>query len=87
MPSAIILVNTSIGMENQVLKSLKGHEGVLEVFSVQGAYDIIVKVKTDTFASLRETIDKIKRTLPKIQSTVTMLVVERSHIPLEAANQ
>ena len=63
-------------MEKHVLKSLKSSEGVLEVFSVHGAYDIIVKAKADTFENLREIIAKIRKTLPKMQDMVTMLVVE-----------
>ena len=78
MPSAIILVSTSIGSEKQVLRSLKRAEGVLEAFSVQGAYDIIFKVKADTFGNLKEIIARIKNTLPKMQNMETMLIVEHS---------
>jgi hypothetical protein len=74
LPSAIILVNTSIGMEKNVLKSLKSNIGV-EVFPVQGAYDIVVKVKADTFDNLKASIARINRSLPKIRHMVTTLIV------------
>ena len=78
MPSAIILVSTSIGVETHILKRLRLNAGVQEVFYVQGVYDIVVKVKTETFDTLRDCIAKIKESLPKIQDITTMLVVERS---------
>ena len=76
LPSAIILVCTSSEMEKTTLKKLRNSIGVLEVFRVQGAYDIIIKVKTDTFDLLRYSINKIKETFPKMQNIVTMLVIE-----------
>lgn len=63
-------------MEKTTLKKLRNSIGVLEVFRVQGAYDIIIKVKTDTFDLLRYSINKIKETFPKMQNIVTMLVIE-----------
>ncbi len=53
-------------------------EGVLEAFSVHGAYDIIVKVKADTFSNLKDIIARIKRNLPKMQNMETILIVEPS---------
>lgn len=76
MPSAIILVSTGVGVEKPDLTRLRLSFGVEEVFSVQGVYDIVVKVKTETFELLRECIAKIKSALPKIQNITTMLVVE-----------
>jgi DNA-binding Lrp family transcriptional regulator len=78
LPLAIILVCTASGTETHVLRNLKNSKGVLEVFPVNGAYDLVVKVKTETFDMLRECIAKIKQSLPKMQNMVTMLVVENS---------
>lgn len=78
LPSAIILVCTSNEMETPTLKHLRNSKGVLEVFRVDGAFDIVIKVKTDTFDLLRECINKIKNSLPKMQNIVTMLVIEHS---------
>jgi len=76
LPSAIILVSTSLGVEKDALKSLKSTESVEEVFAVQGPYDIVVKAKAETFDKLRDIVAKIRRTLPKMQSMVTMLIIE-----------
>ena len=76
MPSAIILLNTAIGMEKDVLKRLKNHECVVEAFAVQSVYDIVAKVKAESFDKLKEIISGIQRSLPKTYSIVTMLIVD-----------
>lgn len=78
LPSAIILLNTATGTEKAVLTSLRRHECVLEAYAVESAYDIIVKVKAETFDKLTSIISKIKRFSHKPQSIVTMVVVEGS---------
>jgi hypothetical protein len=87
LPSAIILVCTSSEMEAPTLKQLRNSIGVLEVFRVHGAYDIVIKVRTDTFDLLRYCINKIKETFPKIQNTVTMLVIEHPSSSQHIGNQ
>jgi len=41
MPTAFVLINTEIGSESDVLKELKGVEGVDEASAVYGVYDIV----------------------------------------------
>jgi DNA-binding Lrp family transcriptional regulator len=48
MPTAYILLNTEIGAENQVLKALKRIDGIEEVYSLWGVYDIIANIKTES---------------------------------------
>ena len=74
MPSAFVLVST-LDIENDVLKTLKSDESV-EVFAVQSVYDIVVKVKAETFDKLKEIIVRIRKSVPKPHSVLTMLVVE-----------
>ncbi len=65
-----------MNVEKYILKSLKLKKGVQEVFSVQGVYDIVVKIKTETFDTLKDCIARIKESLPKIQDMAIMLIVE-----------
>lgn len=80
MPSAIILLNTATGMENDILKQLRSYESVEEAFAVQSVYDIVVKVKAESFDKLQEFINKLKRTMPKTQNIDTMLIVEDPYL-------
>ncbi len=75
MPLAFVLV-TTLDKKNDVLKNLKSYESVEEVFEVQSVYDIVVKVKAETFDKLKDIIARIRKSVPKPHSVLTMLVVE-----------
>ena len=76
MPAAIVLVNTEVGFEIEVLKELKKVEGVDEASAVYGVYDIVARVKADTMDKLKEIITLRIRRLDKVHSTLTMIIVE-----------
>lgn len=76
MPVAFVLINTEIGSESAVLKTLKGVEGVLEAYAVYGVYDVVAKITADTMDKLKEVVTWRVRRLDKVRSTLTMIVVE-----------
>ncbi len=76
MPEAIVLINTDIGTEEEVLSILEEIEGVTEAHIVYGVYDIVTKVRADTTEALKEIISSKIRKIPKVRSTLTMIVVE-----------
>ena len=76
MPTALILVNTEIGGEEEVFESLSKTSGVKEAYIVYGVYDIVAKVEAPTMDELKEIIAARIRRLPKVRSTLTMIVVE-----------
>ncbi|CAN5174308.1 hypothetical protein BH18THE2_BH18THE2_41740 [soil metagenome] len=43
---------------------------------VNGAYDIVTKIASDTLDSLKDTITRHIRTIDMIRSTMTLIVVE-----------
>ena len=78
MPTAYVLLNTEIGAKNQVLKALKEIDGVREVHSLWGIYDIIVNVTASSMEELKVIIsDRIEK-VGKINSKLTMLVTEQT---------
>jgi len=76
MPIAFVLVNTEIGSEGEVLKTLKDVEGVDEAYSVYGVYDIIAKIKAESMEKLKDIVTWRIRRLNKVRSTLTMIVIE-----------
>jgi DNA-binding Lrp family transcriptional regulator len=76
MPIAFVLVNTEIGAENEVMKTIKKVEGVEEAYAVYGVYDVVAKVKADSMDKLKEIVTWHVRRLDKVRSTLTMIVVE-----------
>jgi len=76
MVEAIILVNTRVGTEEEVIKKLLKIDKVREVYFVYGVYDIIVKVQADNINKLREVVTTKIRRIDNILSTSTMVVME-----------
>jgi DNA-binding Lrp family transcriptional regulator len=76
MPIAYVMLNLEPGDEDQILRSLRKVAAVEEVHRIYGVYDIIVKVRADTMDKLRETVSKHMRSLDKVRSTLTMIVIE-----------
>lgn len=78
VPMAFVLINTEIGSETDVLKSLKKVEGVTEAYAVYGVYDIIAKITAETMDKLKELVTWNVRRLDKVRSTLTMIVIEET---------
>jgi DNA-binding Lrp family transcriptional regulator len=76
MPRAYVLINVESGSEDDVLKELKRVEGVEESYFSYGVYDIITKVKADTMDKLKELVTRRIRTLSKVRSTLTLIMME-----------
>lgn len=76
LPLAFVLVDSKIGVENELVKDLKSIKNVVEAHNIYGMYDIMVKVEADTMDELRDVVHQRIRSLDKVQSTLTMIVIE-----------
>ncbi|MGH9909259.1 MAG: Lrp/AsnC ligand binding domain-containing protein [Nitrososphaerales archaeon] len=76
MPSAYVLINCDLGSEEGIIKEIKGLDGVKEVKGTYGVYDVITKVESDKMEALKDTITWKIRRMPKVRSTVTLIVIE-----------
>ena len=76
MPTAYVLINYEIGAEQNILNKLKTVPGVIEASEVNGVYDIVAKIASDTLDSLKEIITREIRTIDTIRSTMTLIVIE-----------
>ncbi len=76
MPKAYVLINVESGSEDEVLRELRSINGIDEAYSSYGVYDIISKVKAETMEQLKEMVTKQVRTLPKVRSTLTLIMME-----------
>jgi DNA-binding Lrp family transcriptional regulator len=76
MPAAIVLINAEIGSEEEVFNEISKVEGIKEAYIVYGVYDRIAKIEAETMEKLKETIANRIRKLPKVRSTLTMIIVE-----------
>ena len=78
MPMAYVLITTETGAMESVREALKKIEYVTETYMVYGVYDIIATVKAETMDKLKEIVTWNLRSLDKVRSTLTMIVVEET---------
>ena len=76
MPKAFILVNVESGSEDDVLKQVKTMPFVEEVYVSYGVYDLILKVKANTMAELKDDVTKKVRQIKQVRSSLTLIMVE-----------
>lgn len=80
MPTAYVLLNSDLGSDSAIIddtkKILQDQDVKFEIQGVYGVYDIVLKLSSDNAESLRGIItDKIRK-INKVQSTLTMMVIE-----------
>ena len=80
MPTAYVLLNSDLGSDESIITEVKqilGNEDIkFEVQGVYGVYDIILKLSSNDAENLRSIITNKIRKISKIQSTLTMMVIE-----------
>ena len=76
MPKAFVLINVESGSEEEVLDEIKKIEGVEEAYYSYGVYDIISKIAADLMEKLRETVTRKVRTIGRVRSTLTLIMME-----------
>jgi len=77
MEIAYVLISCDLGYEIAIIDELKRLANVKEAHGVLGAYDILVKVESDSEESLRDTITWKIRKLNRVRSTLTLIVPEK----------
>ncbi len=75
---AFVLINADLGAEQDMVNQIRTIPNVIEVHVVFGVYDIVAIVEADTLEKVKETGTHRLRTLEKIRSTLTMIVVDES---------
>ena len=69
------MLHVDLGCERDVLRELRGMEGVVEAYVVEGVYDVVVVLEAESLDDLRNLILKV-RGMDNVQSTLTMIAVE-----------
>ncbi len=80
MPTAYVLLNSDLGSDESIISEVKqilaDEDVTSEVQGVYGVYDIVLKLTSDDGEKLRTIITNKVRKISKVQSTLTMMVIE-----------
>ena len=80
VPTAYVLLNSDLGSDESIIADIKrilsNDEVSYEVQGVYGVYDIVLKLSSKDAEKLRMIITNKVRKIGKIQSTLTMMVIE-----------
>jgi len=80
MPTAYVLMNSDLGSDTSIISEVKqilqDEDVQFEVQGVYGVYDIVLKISSDSADNLRAIITNKIRKIGKVQSTLTMMVIE-----------
>ena len=69
------MINTNPGTDNVLQSELKKIEGIVGVYQVYGAFDMVVVVEAESEEHLRHIVFSQIRTLKYLRSTLTLNVV------------
>ena len=80
MPTAYVLLNSDLGSDESIIDEVKKilveEDITYEIQGVYGVYDIVLKLSSNDAEKLRGIITNKVRKISKIQSTLTMMVIE-----------
>jgi DNA-binding Lrp family transcriptional regulator len=76
MTSAFLFINAQFLFIEDVMNKLKETPEVVDVHRVQGTYDIIARVNSDTEEKLKELVSERIRRIDSITGTVTVIIAK-----------
>ena len=80
VPTAFVLLNSDLGSDVGIIAEIKeklvNEDVKFDVRGVYGVYDIVLKLTSDDAEKLRALITNKIRKISRVQSTLTMIVIE-----------
>lgn len=78
MTSAFLFINAELLFIEDVINKLKEVPEIVDVYKVQGIYDIIARVNSDTEEKLKELVSERIRRIDRITGTVTVIIAKET---------
>ena len=76
MTSAFLFINAELLFIEDVINKLKEVPEIVDIYKVQGIYDIIARVNSDTEEKLKELVSERIRRIDRITGTVTVIIAK-----------
>ncbi len=77
MITALVLINVQRGQVNETAQSLLEINGVAEVYSVTGEYDLVALLRLPQYEDLADVVTGGMMQLPAITKTHTLMAFQR----------
>jgi DNA-binding Lrp family transcriptional regulator len=74
MVSAVVLVNTDLNAQDDVLENLKQVDGVEEAHALCGVYDCVVKIKGESIDEIRNITKSQIKKVAGVTSSLTLMI-------------
>ena len=76
MTSTFLFINAELLFVEDVINKLKEIPEIVDIYKVQGIYDIIARVNSDTEEKLKELVSEYIRRIDRITGTVTVIIAK-----------
>tara|TARA_B100000029_G_scaffold516363_1_gene629112 strand:- start:771 stop:1025 length:255 start_codon:yes stop_codon:yes gene_type:complete len=81
VPTSFVLINSELSYDMEIISKIKdilvGEKDLTyEIQGVYGVYDLVVKISSDDGEKIRKIITNNIRKIDRVQSTLTMMVIE-----------
>ncbi len=76
MITALVLINVQRGQINETAESLLEIEGVAEVYSVTGEYDLVALLRLPEYEELADVVTRRMVQIPAITKTHTLMAFQ-----------
>jgi DNA-binding Lrp family transcriptional regulator len=76
MTDAFLFINVQFLFIDDVMNKLKEISEIIDIHKVQGTYDIIARVHSDTEEKLKELVSERIRRIDRIIGTVTVIIAK-----------
>lgn len=76
MITAIVLIRTERGQTEDAAEALLGIEGVAEVYSVTGDYDLVAVVRVRQYEQMGQVVPRQMATVPGLTRTETLMAFQ-----------
>jgi DNA-binding Lrp family transcriptional regulator len=78
MTSAFLFINAELLFIEDIINKLKEIPEIVDIYKVQGIYDIIARVNSDTEEKLKELVSERIRRIDRITGTVTVIIAKET---------
>lgn len=75
MVIAYVLINTKPGEEERVSSAISKIEGMVEIYTLFGEYDMIVKLESKDYSGIENIVVRKIRTIPGVVDTKTLTTI------------